>query len=543
MSLTSHRVLRSWPTRAFVCVGSALALIACARRERHESAKPPSAASAPKPPTKLSPASVEQHTPRLPSELGWLAFGGGSEPLSNQVSLAQDLDLARSVLAGSGFVMFASGRGAFFAVERKEPQQEALREVGTELARLFGPPGALDLRYEPTTLAIDAPATREHVLDALRDAVERGSSPLLVVAASHGEQGARPRENAINLWGGWSIDVGDIAELLDSAEKPRATRFVIASCFGGGFAELAFVGADPRKGLRNPEHCGLFAAPWDEESSGCDPNPDRRQQDSYALHLFHALRGQARDGTDRLSDIDLDRDSRVGLLEAHAWARIHSRSLDVPTTTSERLLREYVRSYDAERMVPDPELEELSVVRALATELELPDERAANAQLNELNRILQDTTQLLEEAQHTNDDTYYALRIGLLERWPLLEHVWDPRTRGLIEREGPRIVQLLTDSELARSYALASRELDDALAQQDGVRHARARVLRLVRAFETLRLATALKRRGGARYEHYEALRQCERFVPEVRAPLRRAELARQPRISPAAVEAEAHAE
>jgi len=43
-------------------------------------------------------------------------------------------------------------------------------------------------------------------------------------------------------------------------------------------------------------------------------------------------------------------------------------------------------------------------------------------------------------------------------------------------------------------------------------------------------------------YAHYEALRRCERFVPEVRAPLRRAELARHPRISKA-VEGEAHPE
>ena len=537
-------MLTFWPRIALICVGSALALTsACARSERRARQRPAPIARAPEAPTKLALASVEQNLPKLPRQLSWLAFGGGSDPLSNQISLAQDVELARSLLAGQGFVMFASGRGALVSVERGSAGDAGLHDIGTELAKLFGPPGGISVRYEPSTLAIDAPSTRDHVLDALRAAIESGAGPLLVLAASHGEQGARASENSLSLWGGWSLSVADVADALDQAERPRPTRMVVTSCFGGGFAELAFVAADPRKGLRSPEHCGLFAAPWDDESSGCDANPDRRQQESYAIHFLHALRGQARDGSAQLARIDLDRDSRVSLLEAHAWARIHSRSLDIPTTTSERLLREYVRAYDAERMVPDPEIEELSVVRALSAELELEDEHRATAKLRELDRILADTTQLLEEARGTSDDTFFALRIGLLERWPLLDHPWDPRSRALIEREGPRILQLLTDSELARGHALASRELDDALSQQDAVRLARARVMRLVRGFETLRLATALKRRGGAHYEHYVALRACERFVPEVRAPLRRAEPLRQPHISPAAVEPEAHAE
>jgi len=535
------------------CVGSALALLACSRegarsRRKQPVSVAPAQLSTDLEPTKLALASIEQRLPRIPKDLAWFSFGGGSDPMSNQISIAQDLELVRSLLAGRGVTLFASGPGALVSVERAEPRESPLEreaELSLELARLFGPQGGERVRYEPTSLGIDAPATREHVVDALREALESGSAeqtePLVVYAAGHGEQGTSARESALTLWGGWSLSVEDVAELLDGAEHPRPTRLIATACYGGGFAELAFVGANPRKGLREADHCGLFAAPWDDESSGCDPNPDRRKQDSYAIHFLHALRGEGRDGVDRLAQIDLDRDARVSLREAHAWARIHSRSFDVPTTTSERVLREYVHGYETERGLPDGDPEELSVVHALSAELELEDERSARAKLRELDRIRAEAGSLLDDAQRTSDDSFYALRIALLERWPLLEHPWEPRTRQLLEREGPRILQMLTDSELARGHALASRELDEALAQHDGVRVARARVLRLVRAFETLRLAGALKRRGGPRYAHYEALRRCERYVPEVRAPLRRAELLRHPRISQA-VEAEAHA-
>lgn len=495
-------------------------------------------------------ASVEQRLPRIPGDLRWLVVGGGSDPLSNQISLAQDLQLATSLFSGRGLTLFASGPGAQVSVsltaeeeERAKPPvpepgktsaakrvvaklsslargkaaQLEVTRASTELAALLGPPGALHVRYEPSSLHIDAPATRDHVLDAVRGALEAGnglSPPLLVFAASHGERGALPRDNALALWGGWSVDVQDVAAVLDSFNDARPTRWVITSCFGGGFAELAFVGANPQQGVRSPQHCGLFAAPADDESSGCDPNPDRQQQESFTIHFLAALRGRDKSGADRLSALDLDKDQRVSLREAHAWARIHSQSFDVPTTTSDRYLREVTRPFDGAHEGGEVDVEERAVADALAREFELEDERAAREKLRELDRILTDATTLLDDAQQTADDSYYALRVALLERWPLLEHSWDPRAAELVAQQATSILALLTESELAQGNQLAARELEEAGAQHDGVRVARARVLRLVRAFETLRLSSALKRQGGTKYAHYQQLVQCERFVP-----------------------------
>ncbi|MBK8592387.1 MAG: hypothetical protein IPN77_25380 [Sandaracinaceae bacterium] len=113
---------------------------------------------------------------------------------------------------------------------------------------------------------------------------------------------------------------------------------MITACFGGGFAELAFAGAEVSAGPASHGACGLFATSAEHESNGCDANPDRQAQQGYALHLLHALRGQGRDGQPVLG-LDLDGDGRIGLLEAHTRARIASDSIDLPSTTSERFLR------------------------------------------------------------------------------------------------------------------------------------------------------------------------------------------------------------
>lgn len=452
----------------------------------------------------------------VPDELPWLAFGGGSEPLSNQVSLAQDIGLVSSLLAGRGMVLFASGPGAQLAVERDQPRRK--RDLSTALTQLLGSADADRTGYQRATIPIDGPSTSEHVRNALARALSRGSSPLFVYGASHGSPGTTTRENSMSLWGGWPLTVQDAAELLDNAEGKRPTRFVITSCFGGGFAELIFSAADDQRALRDEDHCGLFAAPADDEASGCDPNPDRRSQESYSIHFLHALGGKDRKDQDRTGAIDLNHDGQIGLLEAHTWARIHSRSFDIPTTTSERYLRHVVQT---EAAVPslDPLAapEEVVVIKALGEELELSTETAARGKLDELDDILQDVGAQLDEAQKGADDAFYALRIALLERWPLLDHPWELRTLSMLRREGRQVLAMLDDSELAASHGEAERELSEAVQQHDGVRVARARVLRLVRAFETLRLASTLYKRGGMARERFDRLRGCERWAPGLR--------------------------
>jgi hypothetical protein len=117
----------------------------------------------------------------------------------------------------------------------------------------------------------------------------------------------------------------------------RPVRVVLTSCFSGGFAELAFAGADAGKRELAAGRCGLFAATAEREASGCDPNPDRAAQEGYGLHFLQALQGRDRAGA--VAAIDLDGDGKVSLLEAHARARIASAGIDVPTSTSERWLR------------------------------------------------------------------------------------------------------------------------------------------------------------------------------------------------------------
>jgi hypothetical protein len=55
---------------------------------------------------------------------------------------------------------------------------------------------------------------------------------------------------------------------------------------------------------------------------------------------------------------------------------------------------------------------------------------------------------------------------------------------------------------------------DDLAERSSALDPDEAVVLRLKRAYETLALATSLNARGGAVWQHYQALLECERSVP-----------------------------
>lgn len=448
--------------------------------------------------------------PTVPAHGGWIVVGGGAEPESNQVSLEQDAALAARVFGPGGVVLFGGGADS--------PSVQVLDDTprGDDLVRalgmVFDPRGGRDSHYRKARLPGARAATLENVEAALRAALQR-AEPLLLYVATHGEKGERPGDNRVILWGGHSLTVADLAALLERNAGAADVRVVMTSCFSGGFAELAFAGADPAGGPAPGPWCGLFAAAWDEEASGCDPNPDRGAQEGYGIHFLHALRGEDRAGAPlEPAAIDFDGDGTVSLLEAHTRARIASSSLDAPTTTSERWLRVVAPSDGEESEVRLPEEE--AAIAALARRLDLSDRAAAERRLAWLEEELGRAERRATEAAEEENERALDLRIELLGRWPVLDDPWHPDFGATLQRERGAIRRMLDRSSTAAAYLDARRNADGLAEQRDRLRLERAITRRLVRAHETVTLARRLARSGGEAWRRFERLRACERGRP-----------------------------
>jgi hypothetical protein len=448
-------------------------------------------------------------SPSLGEPLRFLALGGGPTPESNEVSLEQDIELVSRALPGPGLVLFAGGSGSP-SVRELDPslKGDALKLA---LGDLFAPRNGRQSRYRLPRFSAER-ATLENVEARLSEALSRGDAPLLVYFAGHGEQGAEAKSNSVALWGGRGLSVSRLAELHESQHRPL--RLIATSCFSGGFAELAFARADGAAGRPSPvPRCGLFGGTADRETSGCDPDPDRRAQESYGLHVVHALSGRRKDGSPlSLADADFDHDGKIGLLDAHTWARIEAISVDVPTTTSERWLRRVAAGSAPinEALLP----EDAAVVHRLGAALGLGSESAVKKRWNELDHQLEALDQAIDMAEDTLAERSAELATALLERWPVLDDPFHPSFEATLQRDRADIEQAVTGSVQARARAEASEHSGAAYARVDAVTVEEARVFRLLRAYETLHEAAALEKKGGAAAKYYRALLACERASP-----------------------------
>lgn len=456
----------------------------------------------------LAQATAEDSPP-----IAWIAVGGGADPASTQLSLEEDVQIAAQTFAGEGITLFAGGPDAMsvqFQVE-KDP-----KDLSAALGEILDPRDGRGARYRRPQLPGSLAATPENFDRAMSSAVLTGETPLVILIATHGERGDTPRQNRIVLWGEYSIDAAGLAESLDAAKPARTVIVVNAACYGGGFAEFAFTDAYPQSGPPTSLRCGLFASTEDEVASGCDPNPTRRDDEGYARYVLRALTGRDhRGGALRNEQIDFDGNGKVSLLEAHTRARIATRSFDIPTSTSERWLREFAPKEGTSAHASLPE--ERAVIAALGRTLNVDDAPSARSHLDSVQAGFEEEEEAAREIEDELNDAAADLRIAILSRWPLLDDPWHPEFAKEFRRNRGKITRFLAKDPKATEY----RRLRDAFYAQAAVadeRHVDLAVARrLVRAYETVDLAERLKAAGGKAWEHYEKLLACERTEPAIR--------------------------
>lgn len=454
---------------------------------------------------------TETSTERSPNTL---IVAGGAFPDSNQVQMEQDAALAIRVLRKPQRVLFGGGAESRSVQVRDGAASSAPPTLERRLAAILAPRPGRDAEYRVTELPVDAPARRADVVRELERALEgRDDVPLDVFVATHGLPGPTPVEGALDLWAATPLRVNELARILDEGDHTEPARFVITACYSGSFAEIVFQGADPYSGPAQTPRCGLFATTWDLEASGCDPDPTRRRQEGYALHMLHALEGRDRDGDPLPSAaLDIDGDGEVSLLEAHTRARIAGRGIDVPTTTSERWLREVAPSHGDVRAVELPA--ERAVIDALGEATGLEDARAASHALVDVETRSSAALAREESAAAEEQRAYYDLLAELLSRWPELDDPWHPDFRSTLETNRDAIRSFLDTHETSLAWHEARSELDAHVDARNDLALERALVERLWRAYETIELARRLRAVGGAEWAVFEELRACERSVP-----------------------------
>lgn len=453
----------------------------------------------------------------VPPRIDAIVVGGGPAPDANQVSLEEDVRLAVETFgAERTVVLFAGGAGTrAVQVADLEPRGDPLL---ARIGALLSPRSGRDAHYRATHLRVHGAATWEQTRAMMELAIAQPGGTLTVYVAGHGDRADVPGETRTLFWGGEAVDAVGLANWLEARSLMRPVRFVVTTCYSGGLGEIAFEAADRSRGPSHQERCGLFATSWDEEASGCDPDPERAHHDGFGVHFLMAMRGLDRDGHDIHSSVDLDHDGRIDPYEALTRARIASRSIDVPTTTSEVFLRgvsEQVESAQAGRAegrgAPVDLPEQDAVIAALLAEMNLADREALARRLEQTRERKAEHDAALDEAIEVLDARFAAVSAEMLSRWPVLDDPFHPDFAATLARERGAIERYLNTSSTVRAYEEAEGEVDAMESTDLALRLELSLMRRLEQAFETRALAAALAARGGPAWERYLALRRCEK--------------------------------
>jgi hypothetical protein len=457
-----------------------------------------------------APAEHARPADALPDRVTSIVIGGGPAPDGNEVEIEDSVRLAHELLGDESVVLFAGGPDTR-SVQVRDTEVSGDPLLAT-LADLFQPRNGRDARYRPTTLpTVHGPAQHEVLVQHLGRALESPeTAPLNLVLIGHGSGGETPLDSLYLYWGGGALEAITLSDLLDQPSV-RPVRVIATSCYGGGLAEIAFAGADPSRGPRETDRCGLFATAWDLEAAGCDADPERGSRDGYALHFFEALRGHDRDGAD-LPEIDLDRDGVITLLEAHTRARIASRSIDVPTTTSTRLLRGIAPTEGPSVPVSLPEEE--AVIAALEAVLDENGPSAVESRATDVESSIAESVYEMETLEEESDRLWTALTGALLSRWPVLDDPFHPLFAHTLEDDGLAIEAFLEASPARDALEQVTAQIGALGARVEGLELELSLIRRYLEAQETLELARHLRAAGGPAFARYERMRACENSPP-----------------------------
>ncbi|MCC6748912.1 MAG: hypothetical protein IT371_14735 [Deltaproteobacteria bacterium] len=447
-----------------------------------------------------------------PEQVRWIVIGGGSSPEYNQISIEQDVALAQEVLGAGGQAFVAGGPGHRAVQVLGRTGLRAGDPLARVLGELFNPRGGRESRYQRSRLGLVGASTYAEVQAAVDRAAQAGRAPLLLLLNGHGDRGNQAADNSVGLWGQSKLTAKELAEWLDGATRP--VRVLVTTCYGGGFAELAFAQADPKKGAAPGARCGFFATTEDLPATGCDPSPDRAAHEGYAVYFFNALRGRSPSGQPLPRErVDTNRDGKISLIEAHNWVRVASSAPDVPTSTSERWLRAVAPKSGRRVAVELPE-EERVIASLAASTKQAADPTAVHARLDALEDEIDKVRTQRDEASQTEDTAAHALAGELLARWPVLDDPWHPDFASTLARHRQAISRLVHASPRYADYQTARKAVDDADAAYWALRRLAAPVERLARAMDTVEFAERLKAKGGADWHTYARLLACERGLP-----------------------------
>jgi len=449
-----------------------------------------------------------------------LTIGGGFSPAGNQVSLERNVIFfeklrAENLAAGTMHdLYFADGTSSDADLQFQVEGQDVPR-ANRLMAGLFGSEEDLENQYRNNTLegvrGVSSPAEVERWFQEEGSKLEKGDRLILYVTA-HGSRGGHKDnkfDTKIWMWDRKSIEASKLAGLIEGLPEGVCVMTVMVQCFSGGFSHLIFEGNNAKNGGNGRRVCGFFATVCDREAAGCTSDVNEANYDEFSSHFWAALRGKTRMEKE-VNAGDYDGDGRVSFEEAHAYAILTSRNIDIPVKTSGAFLRvhsklrsgkekellghETAYSEIVERAGPV----ERAVLGGLSEQLQLKGEKRGGEMKKKASALGEELKKLSgrkKSQKKSVDGVRIEIARSIRNRWPALENKHSPGAVNLLSDAGSReeFVKVVENHPKFAKWQEMKREREVLEEKEFLLEKKYATHRRFVRAFENVVYAANLE--------------------------------------------------
>ncbi|MEH2289930.1 Caspase domain-containing protein [Nostoc sp.] len=267
----------------------------------------------------------------LQSKSNFLVVGGGGAPSYNEIALEKNVLYFQRTLQFMGYnpkqvasIFFANGNDG----------QASVRYIDQQRRQQFKRPNIPHLQGATTLNNL------ERYFQQLGQ--HKSSKVSFLYFTGHGGKNTQDLDNNyFMLWNEQPLSVKHFSQMLDKMPSEKPVVAMMAQCFSGSFANFIYEEGNPKRPVALQTRCGFFATIKSLPSVGCTPEVNEADYRDYSSSFFAGLSGRDRTGK-TVSSADYNQDGRITYAEAHAFAKVDEKSMDLPISTSEAWLQNKV---------------------------------------------------------------------------------------------------------------------------------------------------------------------------------------------------------
>ncbi len=281
----------------------------------------------------------------------FLVFGGGGTKEQNEIAIEKNVLYFQRTLEKMGYnplaasIFFANGNDGKATIRY-------IDELGNQKFKV------------PEIPDIQGKATFKNLHNWFqKTARETSHRPIFFYFTGHGIKNPNnSNDNALMLWENKPVTVQELSQMLDKLPQDTPVVTMMAQCFSGSFANIIYQDGDPNKSVALQTRCGFFATIKTLPSVGCTPEVNEADYKDYSSSFFAGLSGYSRTGK-RVTSADYNRDGKISYAEAHSFAKVDEKTIDLPVSTSEVWLQNQATQADIKLIWEQPIINLLSQAR------------------------------------------------------------------------------------------------------------------------------------------------------------------------------------